>query len=99
MKTWLLIYDLVDDYVTRRAQFRDEHLALARASHARGELKMAGAFGNEIDSATPRADGAALVFTAETKDAAERFAAADPYVKNGLVTRWRALEWKVVVGG
>jgi uncharacterized protein len=27
-----------------------------------------------------------------------RFARADPYVKNGLVTRWRVRPWTTVVG-
>jgi hypothetical protein len=78
MKTWLLLYDLVDDYVARRAPLRDAHLALARASNGRGELRLAGAFGNELDASSPRADGAALVFMADGPEAAERFAAADP---------------------
>jgi hypothetical protein len=97
-KTWLLLYDLVDDYVARRAPLREAHLALARAALDRGELRLGGAFGNEIDAPSPRADGALLVFTAETSAAAERFVAADPYVKEGLVTRWRVLEWKVAIG-
>ena len=29
---------------------------------------------------------------------AERFAAADPYVKNGLVARWEVRRWITVVG-
>jgi len=34
---YLLLYDVVPDYAARRAEFRAEHLALARAAHARGE--------------------------------------------------------------
>jgi uncharacterized protein YciI len=98
-KTWLLFYDTVPDYVARRAAFREAHLALAREAHARGELTLAGAFGDEIDGPTRRADGALLVFTSETREPAERFVAADPYVREGLVTRWRIVEWKVVIGG
>ena len=99
MKTWLLLYDLVDDYVARRGPLRDAHLSLARAANDRGELRLAGAFGNELDApSSPRAEGAALVFTADGPEVAERFAAADPYVKAGIVIRWRVLEWKVVVG-
>jgi hypothetical protein len=30
--------------------------------------------------------------------AAERFVAADPYVKKGLVKSWRVREWTTVVG-
>ena len=29
---------------------------------------------------------------------AVEFAKADPYVRNGLVTRWRVREWTTVVG-
>jgi uncharacterized protein YciI len=30
---------------------------------------------------------------------AEEFAKNDPYVKNGLITRWWVREWTVVLGG
>ena len=89
---WLLRYDLVDDYLERRAPLRDQHLGLARAAHERGELVMAGAL------AEPR-DQALLVFRGETGAAAEAFAAADPYVAAGLVRSWHVRPWTVVVGG
>lgn len=53
---------------------------------------MAGAFSDP-------ADGAALVFRASDPGIATRFAQADPYVANGLVTNWRVRGWNVVVGG
>ena len=40
---YLLIYDVVPDYVERRAAHRDEHLRLAWQSHDRGELILGGA--------------------------------------------------------
>ena len=40
---YLLLYDVVPDYVERRAALRAEHLALAQAAHARGELVLGGA--------------------------------------------------------
>jgi uncharacterized protein YciI len=86
---YLLFYDVVDDYVARRPPFRDAHLAHARAAQARGELVLAGALANP-------GDGAVLLFA--VPGAAERFAAADPYVVNGLVTRWRVREWSTVIG-
>src|SRR3954468_8221447 len=46
-----LIYDLVEDYVERRAPLREEHLGLARAAHDRGELALAGAFAEPADRA------------------------------------------------
>jgi len=88
---YLLIYDVVGDYVTRRAPLRAAHLAHARASVSRGELVLGGALANP-------ADGAVLLFRGDSPDAAEAFAAADPYVTNGLVTRWRVREWTTVVG-
>jgi hypothetical protein len=88
---YLLFYDVVPDYVARRAAFRDAHLALARAAHARGELVLGGALADPVD-------GAVLLFRGDSPTAAEAFAAADPYVTNGLVTRWRVRAWTTVVG-
>ena len=87
----LLFYDVVDDYVERRAPLRAEHLALASAARDRDELIMAGALAEPPD-------GAVFVFKGESPEVAERFAEADPYVKNGLVTAWRVRQWTVVVG-
>ena len=92
MPHWLLTYDLVDDYLERRAPLRPEHLALAEAAHARGELVMAGAL------AEP-ADRAVLVFRSDDAGAAEAFAHADPYVRDGLVQSWQVRPWTVVIGG
>ncbi len=86
-----LTYEVVEDYLERRGQYRAEHLALARAASERGELLLAGAFADPPD-------GALLVFEGPDRSVAERFAAADPYVQNGLVERWRVREWTVVVG-
>lgn len=91
MLHYLLSYDVVPDYLTRRGAHRAEHLSLARAAHARGELVLGGATGDPVD-------GALLLFKGEGPDVAERFAAADPYVTNGLVTRWRVRPWTTVVG-
>jgi uncharacterized protein YciI len=87
-----LQYDLVDDYLDRRPEFREEHLGLARAAHERGDLALAGAF-------TDPADRALLVWSTEDRSVVEAFAEADPYVRNGLVRTWTVREWNVVVGG
>jgi uncharacterized protein YciI len=86
------MYDVVDDYLERRGQYRAEHLALATAAQERGELVMAGAL------AEP-ADGAVLVFRSDSPAPAEAFAASDPYVRAGIVTEWRVRPWTVVIGG
>ncbi|MGH9779521.1 MAG: YciI-like protein [Candidatus Acidiferrales bacterium] len=85
---YILFYDLVDDYVARRGPLREQHLGLVRAARERGELVLAGALANPVD-------GAVLVF--RSKEAAETFAQADPYIKNGLITAWRVREWTAVV--
>lgn len=92
MSWWLLLYDLADDYVERRPPLRPEHLALAEAAHERGELVLGGALDEPMDAAV-------LVFRGESPAAAEAFASADPYVRDGLVTTWRVRCWNVVVGG
>lgn len=89
---YLLLYDVVDDYVARRAPHREEHLKLVRQAHERGELVMAGAFSDPVD-------GAALLFRGADASGAAGFAEDDPYVRNGLVTRWKVRGWNVVIGG
>jgi len=91
MKHFLMFYDFAADYLERRPAFREEHLAKAWAAHARGELVLGGALADPVD-------GAVLLFTGESPGAAESFAREDPYVLNGLVTRWRVREWKTVAG-
>ena len=88
---YLLFYDVVKDYVQRRGQYRAEHLALGRAAHARGELVLGGALADPVD-------GAVLLFRGDSPAGAEAFAAADPYVKYGLVTRWWVRKWTTVIG-
>ena len=87
---WLLLYDLVDDYLERRAPLRPDHLVLAQAAQERGELFMAGAVAEPADMAV-------LIWTDPA--AAETFVGLDPYVREGLVTRWRVRPWNVVIGG
>jgi uncharacterized protein len=92
MKYFALIYDVVDGFAEKRMPHREAHLALVHGAKARGELVMAGAVGDPPD-------GALLVFRADSAEIAERFARADPYVLQGLVTRWHVRQWHVVVGG
>ena len=91
MKHFLLFYEGGPDYLERRPEFRGAHLEHAWAAYDRGELVVAGAFADPVD-------GAVLMFAGEAKSVAEDFARADPYVINGLVTRWRVREWTTVVG-
>jgi len=88
---YLLFYDVVDDYVEKRAQFRALHLAHARAAYERGELVLGGALVEPTDAAI-------ILFHGPTPDAATAFAKSDPYVLNGLVKSWRVRKWFTVIG-
>lgn len=87
---FLLIYDVGPDFLQRRAALRDEHLALAWKAADAGELVLAGAL-------EAPAEQAFLLFRG-SRDAALRFAAADPYVKQGLVKAFRVRQWHTTVG-
>jgi uncharacterized protein len=88
---YLLIYDLASEYLEKRPKFRGAHLKLAWEASERGELVLGGALADPVDNAV-------LLFKGDSPAVAERFAAADPYVKNGLVKSWRVRPWTTVVG-
>jgi len=87
---YLLFYEFVPDYLERRSEFRDAHLAMAWEACDRGDLVLGGA----LDPA----DRAVLMFSGDSPAVAESFAKEDPYVKKGLVTRWSVRPWMTVVG-
>jgi uncharacterized protein len=88
---WILFYDVVENYVERRAPFRDSHLAHAASAQRLGFLVMAGAYADPVD-------GAAFVFRADDRVVVEQFVRDDPYVREGLVTSWSIRQWNVVIG-
>lgn len=88
---YLLVYDVVDDYPSRRLPFRADHLTYAQAFVDRGELLLGGALADPVDRAV-------LLFETDSAAVVEGFAAADPYVIHGLVTRWRVRPWTTVIG-
>lgn len=88
---YLLLYEVNPDFVEQRAPFREEHLAFAWRAVERGELILGGALGDPVE-------GAALLFRAASPQIPEAFAQGDPYVQQGLVTRWTVKPWMTVVG-
>jgi len=91
MPYYALFYEVVADYVSRRDTFRAEHLRLAQAAHRRGDLILAGALSDPTDRAL-------LVFRVPDRAVVENFVRNDPYVTNGLVTRWEIRSWTVIIG-
>ena len=90
MSYFALFYETLDNFPEKRTPFRGSHLQLVRDAHDRGELLLAGALADP-------ADRALLVFRSHDKSVAEDFARRDPYVMNGLVTRWHVREWTQVI--
>ena len=91
MQYFILFYETVENYVERRAPFRDIHLSLAISALNRGEIVMGGAFDDPADSV-------AIVFYVKDKSVIEKFVKDDPYVQEGLIQKWWIRPWKVVVG-
>ena len=88
---YILFYDVTNDYVEKRGQFRELHLKYARAAYDRGELVLGGALADPVD-------GAVLIFRGDSAELVEQFAKNDPYVLNGLVRQWRVRKWNTVIG-
>jgi uncharacterized protein len=88
---YLLFYEVADDCLSRRAEFRDAHLEKAWTASERGELVLGGALANPVD-------GAVLLFKGDSPEVAENFAKADPYVISGVVKRWHVRPWTTVAG-
>jgi len=89
---FILFYTTVKDYIKKRVPFRQAHLAYAEEANKRGELILAGALADPADSAV-------LVFKGDSPKVAEEFVKNDPYVKNGIITKWEIRPWTVVIGG
>jgi hypothetical protein len=85
-RTYMLLYDYVDDMLERRTPHRDAHLAHVQSQRDAGHIVMAGPLG---DPPT----GAAIVFRGVGPDSIEGFVKDDPYVKANLVTDWRIQFW------
>lgn len=88
----LLFYEKVPDYAEREGPLRVAHRAHVRAAVSRSELILGGPLVDPIDGAQ------ALLFWADSVATVEAFAAADPYVLNGIVNAWRVRTWQTVVG-
>jgi uncharacterized protein YciI len=87
---FMLIYEVWPDFLQQRAKYRDEHLALAWKAAGAGELQLAGA----LEEGT----GQAFLLFRGSREAAQRFAQADPYVRHGLVKQWHVRQWHTTVG-
>ena len=80
----VLFYEVAPNALPKIMNHFPAHRARLEEFHARGELIAAGPLGNPPD-------GAMAIFT--TRQSAEEFLQGDPFVVNGLVAKWRLVEW------
>jgi uncharacterized protein YciI len=89
---YLLFYEKAPDYASREVAWRDSHRTHVLAAADSGQLILAGSLADPVDGS------AVLLFEADSPAFVEAFAAADPYVRAGVVTRWRVRNWRTVAG-
>ncbi len=77
-------YDVAPEALAKLKEHFPAHRARLEEFHTRGVLIAAGPLGNPPESAMG-------IFT--SREAAEEFIKGDPFVTNGLVSKWRLLEW------
>ena len=80
----VLFYESSSDVRAKSPQHFPAHRARWEEFRARGTLLMVGPFANPEE-------GAMAVFT--TGEAAQEFAEGDPFVLNGVVTKWHIRKW------
>ena len=85
MSHYLLIYDLADDYLSRRGEFRGVHLKMAWDARAKGDLVLGGALGEPVDRAI-------LMFKGESPKVAEDFAKDERQPLPPVATRFGWLQ-------
>lgn len=87
MKT-IMFYDIAPDGLSKAKDNIDAHRERLLEFHEKGVLLMAGPLANPTD-------GAIGIFT--NMDAARDFVEGDPFVKNGVVGKYRLVEWNEVL--
>jgi len=87
---YILTYETVEDYVERRTPFRNEHLNLLRVELEKKHVLLGGALNDPADKAV-------IIWKVEDKKTIEDFVAKDPYVQNGLISKYEIRSWNVVI--
>ena len=82
---YVLFYESAEDLSAKAPLHFPAHSAVGQQFHERGSLVAYGPFGS------PQEEGSMAVFT--SRQAAEDFAQADPFVTNGVVRNWYIREW------
>ena len=84
----VMFYEVAPDGLAKAPIHFEAHRARLNEFHSRGVLLMAGPFANF-------SEGAMGIFT--SRHAAEEFIEGDPFVRHGVVGKWRLSEWNEVL--
>ncbi|HEX6575394.1 MAG TPA: YciI family protein [Gemmatimonadaceae bacterium] len=84
---YVAFYDVAPEAMPNLPAHFPAHRARLDEFHGRGLLVAAGPYGNPPE-------GALAIFN--SREAAEEFIEGDPFVVNGLVAKWRIVEWAAV---
>lgn len=87
---FILFYHTIEDYTERRQAFRNEHLTLLNKELEKKHVVLGGALNDPADQAV-------IVWNVDDIKIIEDFVAQDPYVKNGLVSKYEIRSWNVVI--
>ncbi|CAF0761595.1 unnamed protein product [Rotaria sordida] len=90
-KLYLLQYDYVANVIEKRKPYREAHLAHMGKQVEKGNVVLGGAFDN------PPAGGLIILRNLSIDDI-EQIAQQDPYVTNGIVTKYTIKPYMAVVG-
>jgi uncharacterized protein YciI len=86
---YVLLYASADDVAAKAPAHFPAHKQRIDEFHRRGDLLMVGTFGD------PQEQGSMAVFG--TREAAESFAAGDPFVRNGVVRAYEIRVWNEIL--
>lgn len=86
MPKYVVFYESADNVAAKAPAHFAAHRARWKEFADRGDLLMIGTF------ADAQQHGAMSIF--QTREAAEAFVRSDPFVLNGVVSRWEIREWK-----
>lgn len=88
---FILHYQTIDDFITKREKYRTEHLKKVKEAFENQHLVLGGSLENPASEAL-------LVFQCNDESIVKNFAKNDPYVINQLITSWVVRKWNVVIG-
>lgn len=90
-KLYALQYDYVDNAFEKRKPYREAHFAFIGKQVKKGNVILAGATGHPPT-------GGLIIFRNLSSNDVEQLAQQDPYVTNGIVTKYTVKPFMAVIG-